>query len=251
MEEKALFYLKVLQNMPTVGHKLLKILGGREPVEGKNIIVFVLLRKTVGLIEAMGCLIENGFTEEAQILARVLFETKVSIDYFMVEAKVRYEEVTQRFIDCLMLDKIKQLEAVDYRICPNEETKKLYFRIKGEIERRYDEAILEKLKRYGFTCLSMEQRAQATNNKELYNLVYRFYSRNIHVTDANEQLMRFLQPTENNVEYDESRFKMILEASYICGVSVLEGTNEWLGKPVDLSEFGIAVSSGESIGEEK
>lgn len=96
--------------------------------------------------------------------------------------------------------------------------------------------MLKKIKRYGFIELSVEETAKVSDNMDLYNMAYRLYSRNTHFTDGNEQFMQLLSSEEVNINYEKSRFNMILEVIFVCGGSILRGVNEWLGDPIGFSD---------------
>lgn len=237
-EEKLLLYADAINSFVDVGHKLHAILLKQKPIDRKNIFVLVFARKTVRLLESMRILLGEEFTEEAQILARALLEVKFALDY-VLKMKEKYNELLGRYIDSLMLDKLKQLRATNWAICPDRKVKNSYLKIERDIQSRYPEKMLQKLKRHGFIGLSVKDIAEVTDNIALYDMAYRLYSRNIHFTDGNEQLMQLLNSEEANIEYEKSRFKMILEVIFICGESILRGINEWIGEPIDLANNGL------------
>lgn len=235
MEEKLLFYADAINSFVDVGNELNAILLKQKPIDRKNILILVFARKTVRLIEALRNLLGQEFVEEAQILARALLEAKFAFDY-VLKMKEKYNELLERYIDSLMLDKLKQLRATNWAICPDINVKNSYLKIEGDIQSRYPEKMLQKLKRHGFIGLSVKEIAEVTDNMDLYDMAYRLYSRNIHFTDGNEQLMQLLSSEEVNIDYEKSRFKMILEVIFVCGGPILRGVNEWLGNPIDFSD---------------
>ncbi|OHB67189.1 MAG: hypothetical protein A2Y77_07455 [Planctomycetes bacterium RBG_13_62_9] len=230
-DERIEFYKQAIEKMPGLGESLLERLCAQKDAIPRNVIVTIFVRKGTRLVKAVGCLLENSLVEESQVLCRVLFETMVTFEYFLKLAKDDYDEVFRRYVHSFMLDKIKQLEAVDYRTCPSEK-KDFWLKTKDEIERAYDLKVLKKIKRYGFACMSFEQVANDTGNGELYDLVYRFYSRNIHAADANENLTAFLRP-EAWAEYADSMKKMVLEVTFRAGDAILANANEWAGRPCE------------------
>jgi len=175
-----------------VGKLLLPILENQDPIQKRNILVLLFVRKTLRLLDAMKCLLMYQFDEEAQILIRALFETRITFDYFLILAQKDYDMTFQQYFDCVMLDKMRQIEALDFSILPPESNKNHWNKIKDEISARYTPKILAMMKKYGFTCLSLEARAIKTGNKKLYDLVYRMYSRNVHSTDVTDQLIPYL-----------------------------------------------------------
>lgn len=235
MEEKLLFYADAINSFVDVGHELIAILRKKEPIDRENLLTFVFARKTVRIIEALQKLLGEDFTEEAQILARALLETKFAFDY-VFKMKEKYNELLERYIDSLMLDKLKQLKATNWAICPDENVKNSYLQIERDIQNRYDQNMFKKLKRYGLIGLSVEETAKVTDNMDLYNMAYRLYSRNTHFTDGNEQFMQLLRSEKDNIDYEKSRFAMILEVTFVCGRSIFQGVNQWLGDPIGFSD---------------
>lgn len=235
MEDKVLFYVSSISEMVKVGNNLIDVLLQRKANEDKDVLILVFTRKVTRLIEALCLLVREDYTEESQILARALLETKFAFDY-IVQNKKEYDKIFQRFMDSLMLDKLKQIKATNYVICTDKETKESYSKIESEISSRYSHEEIVNLRRYGFTEMSIKNLADATGNSKLYDLGYRFYSRNTHLTDGNEHLIQFIMSDRSISEYEKSRFKMILEVIFVCAQSVLKGVNNWLGEPIKLSK---------------
>ncbi|MBN1787566.1 MAG: hypothetical protein JW806_04145 [Sedimentisphaerales bacterium] len=233
MEEKLLSYINAINEMPKVGNELINILLQQKVNESKDILILVFAKKATRLIEALCLLIEEDYIQEAQILARTLLETKFAFDY-VVQNKKNYDEVFQNFIDSLMLDKLKQIKVTNYEICPDKDVKESYLKTEEDIKSRYSTENLKQLRRFGFTGRSIRDLADSTGNMRLYNLAYRFYSRNIHVADANESLTQFLETKQDSEEYNESQFKMICEVICVAGQSVLQEINKWCGSPIDF-----------------
>lgn len=232
-----------------VGKLLLPILENQDPIQKRNILVLLFVRKTLRLLDAMKCLLMYQFDEEAQILARALFETRITVDYFLILAQKDYDETFRRYFDCVMLDKMRQIEALDFSILPPESDKNHWIEIKNEISARYAPKVLAMMKKHGFTCLSLEARAIKTGNKKLYDLVHRMYSRNVHSTDVTDQLTPYLLSGKDDKEFDDTRIGMILNVAFLCGIGVIKAANEWLGNPVDLSKYDLAKPSTSTLNE--
>jgi hypothetical protein len=232
------YSVSAISEMVKVGNNLIDVLLQRKANKDKDVLILVFTRKVTRLIEALCLLVRKDYTEESQILARALLEAKFAFDYVM-QNKKEYDKIFQKFIDSLMLDKLKQIKATNYEICPGKETREFYSKIEAEIDSRYAHEEIVNLRRYGFTEMSIKNLADATGNSKLYDLGYRFYSRNTHLTDGNEHLMQFIRSDQSISNYENSRFKMILEVTFVCAQSVLKGVNNWLGEPIKLSEKGF------------
>lgn len=77
-------------------------------------IIVGYFKKSTQTLKAVNILIENGLWEQAQILARVLFELRVNIDCFVIMAAEDDVGVVHKVLDSMMLEKIKQLHASNY-----------------------------------------------------------------------------------------------------------------------------------------
>jgi len=248
-------YIEAINEALDIGNRLLKILEKEQPIKKENIIVFYFLRKTLRLLEATICLIKNEFDEEAQITARVLLETKISFDYFLLHAKTEYDLLLQKFIDYVMLDKIRQLEENDkeskHKIIKSEERRKKWMQIKDEISKRYSSAELKSLQNNGFLGMPLKNMAEKTNNMDLYNMAYRLCSRNIHLSDLTDQFQYF-RSIKNNEVFAESRFNMLIAIMYECGLGIVYYVNEWLGDPTGLKKaISALIEKEKNIKKEK
>jgi len=236
-------FIAGIDRVGEVGKHLLPILENQDPIQKRNVLVLLFVRKTLRLLDAMKCLLLYQFDEEAQILVRALFETRITFDYFLILAQKDYDETFRRYFDCVMLDKIRQIEALDFSILPPESDKNHWIEMKNEISARYAPDVLATMKKYGFTCLSLEARATKTGNKKLYDMVHRMYSRNVHSTDVTDQLTPYLLPDKRNKYFGDTRIGMILNVAFLCGIAVIKAANEWLGNPLDLSKYDLAKPS--------
>jgi len=217
------------------GHNLLDVMKQEQKVDERNLIVYTFVRKTIRIVASLMNLVKTGFEEEAQILARALIETRINCDYFLLMAKEDYKNATGRVIAALMFDKLKALRATNFKIGDQQIDRKWWEKTEKEIKDSCGEALSNKIKKYGFSGVSLEARAAKTGNKELYDLAYRLYSRNVHAMDINEQLGDVLTP-ERFPKYEETLLPAVLAASCLCGKAVIEGVNDWLGDPLGIEK---------------
>ena len=198
MDNKTSMYLYAIDQMCIAGKDIIKKIEELGVEKTKNAIAIFFIQKTIRLVQSLKCLLVNGFSIESQILARTLFEIRVKFEYITLFSDYKFEELFQKFWDCILLAKIRLLESVNYSILSSDNdmvNKDKWIEIKEKIENRYPKEILKKMLKYGFTCMSLYQCAKITNNLELYNLVYRTYSQQIHVYDASEHLAPYLLET--------------------------------------------------------
>src|SRR5215831_6634416 len=118
-----------------------------------GILVASFYRKMVNTFSAIEILKKNRQIEEAWILLRVLLENHVTFFYFL---KNDAKEMTRRYNDAAMLDKMKHLRAVDFY--SGTPLARLHRRgeweeVETEIKSRYDRKTLDAVRRNGFTGL--------------------------------------------------------------------------------------------------
>jgi len=167
-------------------------------------------------------------------MARALMETKIDFDYFLKIANEDFEKAWMRVFDSMVLNKLKALKAAEGTWYKIKYDKDEWGKFEDDIKRRYTSHEFTQLKRYGFSGVSIEKRAKDTDNEQYYNLVYRMYSRNVHLADAHERLGYIIN--ENFDEYEQSRILALLQAAFNCSVNVIYKSNDWLGKPISLPE---------------
>jgi len=162
-----------------------------------------------------------------------LIETRINFEYFLLMAKEDYRNATWRMSAALMLDKLKALRATNFIIGDHQVDKGTWEKIEKEIRDSCGEEIFEQIKRFGFSGLSLEARAVKTGNKELYDLAYRLYSRNVQATEIHEQLRRKLAG-EVLAGTEETLLPAVLTAVWACASVVVDKCNDWVGDPLGV-----------------
>jgi len=207
-------------------------------------IVVGFFKKGTRTLRATNILIEDGLWEQAQILARVLFELRVNVDCFVIMAADDDIAVCHRVLDSMMLEKIKQLEASNYAglgMIPRGVTREDFNKKLKEIRARYSSSEIKKLRKYGFTGLSIENRAKLAGHEDAYQIVYRNFSRNVHSTDYVEHLGSPNTFGEDfHREYIDSRDIVTLYVAHFSAGGIAEFTNFALhcGMDAELDEIG-------------
>ncbi len=221
------------------------LVGRLKGVAGKipGMLVFLgYLRKATNTLSAVGLLCERGLFEQAAILVRSLFELRATFDCFLDMFRENPVSAVQRVVDAMMLEKIKQLESVGYHAGkPGEELidREGWKRVKAEISERYSEAELRRMRRLGFTGLSVEERCKQVGHKEAYDIVYRNFSRNVHSSDYVEHIGEELLESRFVEEYLESRNCVMLYVAHTSAGWVMENVNSLLGGPMDGELQGV------------
>ncbi len=222
----------VMRTVLSTGEYLLGVVDPEQHPEN-SLVPYFFLRKTVRLLGAIDTLISSGFEEEAQVLVRALIETRINFEYFLILAQQSPKKALARVIHAKMLEKLKTLKATDFKIGESAVDKAKWEQIEREIKSCYTNEEVERLKKYGFSGMSLEARAVKTGNKELYDLAYRLYSGHAHATDFHEQVRSVLLP-EWASEVEETLLPAVLEAATDCARVVVRRCNEWLGNPLDV-----------------
>ena len=110
---------------------------------------------------------------------------------------------------------------------PNGPSQQDFERIEIEIASRYAAQELRGLKKCGFTCVSIEQRAKITGLEDLYNVVYRNFSRNIHSSDFVEHHMLHgdIMPSHKMEDYFSYRNYVTLDTTLTSSFGIIVPIN--------------------------
>ena len=225
-------WLGVNDELVEVGERLIpqveemagKVLGGR--------VFLVYLRKATNTLRGIQLLCKDGLLEQAEILVRSLFELRVTCDCFVEMFREDQARAMQRVMDALMVEKIKQLKAVDYHGGkPGEEMvhREAWTQREAEISGRYSPKELGAMRRHGFTGMSVEARCRRTGHKGTYDSVYRNFSRNVHSSDFVEHVATELLDHGLFKEYVKSRNCVMLFVAHASAGWVMENVNLLIG----------------------
>jgi hypothetical protein len=186
------FYLNILRLLFRISNKIIEtmIANPRRGDVAFQIILAFLIKGT-NTLEGILLLYKQHLPHEAQALVRVIFELNVNFEAFVRLLRKDPKVACQMFLDSIMLGKIKQARAskfMGFEFVPGAPILESLAANEKKIKGRYDPQELEKIRKYGFSCLSVEQLARQADHTKYYNLVYRNFSRNIHSTDFIEHL---------------------------------------------------------------
>jgi hypothetical protein len=96
-----------------------------------------------------------------------------------------------KVLDATILQKIsqqRQSNFYDHSSVPGAPSREKMLEDEKALVRQYGKETAEKMRRNGFSGLSIEERARQVGLSTEYNIVYRNFSRNIHNTDYMEHL---------------------------------------------------------------
>ena len=142
-----------------------------------------------------------------------------------------------RVLDSMLLEKIKQLEAVDYYPEAPDDIRPSRIRwaeAEQIIVERYSLEEFRAIKRNGFTDQSLENRCRTIGELSAYNTIYRNFSRNVHSTDYVEQFGGDLVEP-NFSEFLETRNNIMLGVARNSVKWVMDWVNNLLDIPLDTN----------------
>lgn len=179
-------------------------------------------------IEGIRLLYLSGLKEPAQVLVRAILECRINFDMFVLKFLRDPAGTMTAVMDAMMLEKIKQMEATNFRgleLVPGAPTPAELRKRESEIEKRWTPSQVKAFRKYGFSGISVEQRARKTGHIDLYNIVYRNFSRNVHGSDYGEYLMKDLESkTIPKATYVAMRDHVSLSTTAFCGTGIIQVT---------------------------
>ena len=156
-------------------------------------ILSAMFMKGMQTFEAIRLLYMKNLPEQAQVLVRVLFELRLDFYEFIRLCRIDSVVATRRLLDAMMLEKIKQQRAsrfVGNELVEGAPTPEQLLQRENNIYSRYDDKEVKKLRRFGISEMSVENRAKQAGLSDVYNIIYRNFSRNVHSTDYAEYLQK-------------------------------------------------------------
>lgn len=112
--------------------------------------------------------------------------------------------------DAMLLEKMKQIRSYANKEFQERVGRPAWDTAIGDISSRYTSAELDAMKKNGFTGISVEQRCQKAGHVQVYQIMYRNLSRNVHGTDFAEQLGEFAFDEAYLSEYRRIRNHTVL-----------------------------------------
>lgn len=237
-------WIDLNKELQAVCEKMVTGLSYRAEIDTFVYIVTGFMKKSTRTFRATNLLFEHELWEQAQILARVLFELRINFDCFLIMAKEDTASTCGKLIDSMMLEKIKQLEASNYEgleMISGGPTKEDFKKVLKKIQSRYSSSEIAMLRKHGFTGLSIENRAKRAGHEDAYQVVYRNFSRNVHSTDYVEHLGGpSIIGEDFHKEYIDSRDTVTLYVAHFSAGGIAEFTNSVLrcGMDAELDEIG-------------
>jgi hypothetical protein len=154
-------------------------------------IIDAMFLKSVDTLRAVRLLYRSGLPVQAQALIRILFEARVDIELFMRACAADPAEAAHKVLDATMLQKFSQQRQSKYlglASVPGAPSREKMLEHEQQLIAKYGRDTAGKMRRHGFSGLSIEERSKNVGLTTEYNIVYRNFSRNIHNIDYMEHL---------------------------------------------------------------
>lgn len=193
-------------------------------------------RKGLDTLCGIDVLYRESLPTQAQALIRVLLEVRMDIEIFLERVSQNPAEAGRRVLDAMMLEKIKQQRQSDFRgheLVEGAPPPEFYLQLEKDLIARYGITKVKAMRRYGFSGLSVEDRAKELGLSDLYNVVYRNFSRNIHGTDYSENLRAQGIASDQWLEYEDLRDDVALSTAVRCGLQMAALVNGVFGCGLD------------------
>ena len=163
-----------------------------------GMILHAFYRKAVNTFTSIETLKASRLIEESWIQLRVLLEAYINFFYF---ARNNPVEMAERYVDAIVIDKLKYLHSVSYfdgkaPWASSVDADEWRAR-ETAIKTKYSLEEYAAIKKNGFTGKSVETRAKTVGLTRMYDTCYRLASRNAHLFDpADTPLYRLFVPKE-------------------------------------------------------
>lgn len=222
-------WLSLLERMAATTAKVSDCVAGQVDGDPSARVSFAFSVKASRTLEGVVLLLRAGLTEQAQALVRVLIELQITFEYFLKMAKADLPDTLMRMNDSMLLEKVKQMRASGFKgldLLKGAPSQADLEAAEETVRDRYSEDELKSMRRHGFTGLSLADRAIATGNGDLYDIVFRNFSRNIHSTDYMEHHLKLgVLPPSITEDYLASRDAVTLDVAMRCIGVIVDAVN--------------------------
>ncbi len=186
--------IAVARQLHAVCVELIQRVQKRPKIDLASKIFLAFHTKATRTLEAVLLLHDRQLSEPAQALVRVLLELRITFDVFMQMFEKDARNACRRFADSMMLEKLKQQRQSGFAGLdtvvggPNQQRLE---QMEAEIVAKYTPDEVRKLRKFGFSGVSIEERAKLVDRSTEYDIIYRNFSRNVHSTDYAELFMLY------------------------------------------------------------
>ena len=196
-----------------------------------------LFRKGCDTFRAIAVLYAESLPVQAQVLVRVLLEVRMDLEIFLRLTAQDPTLAAHRVIDAMMLEKVRQQRQSDFRgldLVDGAPTAETLIALEKKLVEGYGDKPAKAMRRYGFSGLSVEDRANELDLGDLYNIVYRNFSRNVHGTDYMEHIRaQGMRAASRWPDYEDLRDHVALSTAITCLWQMSDLVNSQFGYGLD------------------
>ena len=208
-----------------------------------------LFRKGLDTYRGIAVLYANGLSIQAQVLVRVLLEVRIDLEIFVRLTAKDPLRAARRILDAMMLEKVRQQRQSEFRgleLVEGAPTREALLDLERKLVDQYGKITARAMRRHGFSGLSVEDRANELGLGDLYDVVYRNFSRNVHGTDYMEHLVgQGPGDTGEWPDFEDLRDHVALSTAITCLWQMARIINDLFGHELDaeLKEIWKACKS--------
>ena len=195
-------------------------MSARIKTEVPTRIMYAMFRKGTDTLRAVQLLTNASLSIPAQVLVRVLIEVRMDLEIFLRLCAEDPKQATRQVLNAMMLEKIKQQRQSDFRgleLDGDGATPDKLLRLEEKLVNLHGKETVKLMRRNGFSGLSVEDRARELGLSDLYNVVYRNFSRNVHGTDYMEHfILQGMADLGRGADYEELRDRITMSTAIAC-----------------------------------
>ncbi len=229
---------ELMARLAPVCRDLTERLAARSEGDVTASIVYPLFQKGFDTYRGIAVLYGESLTIQGQVLVRVLLEVRMDLDIFLRLSASDPQQAARRVVDSMMLEKVKQQRQSDFRgleLVDGSPKRESLLALEEKLGGQYGKTTARAMRRHGFSGLSVEDRANELGLGDLYNVVYRNFSRNVHCTDYMEHMWAQGMGDKGEwSDYEDLRDHVALSTAITCLWQMAILTNEKFGYGLDL-----------------
>ena len=224
-------------------------LAARVEGDATACIIHALFQNGFDTYRAIAVLYDEFMPIQAQVLVRVLLEVRIDLEIFLRLTAEDPQQAVRLVTDAMMLEKVRQQRQTGFRgheLVDGVLTPEALLALERKLLERYEENAAKALRQHGFSGLSVEARANELGLSELYNVVYRNFSRNVHGTDYMEHIRaQGMRAASGWPDYEDLRDHVALSTAItcLCRMAFLVNSRLGYGSNHELNETWKACTS--------
>jgi hypothetical protein len=210
----------LIDTIMRIGRQLLVVTSSEPHKQSGVMRIFAsMFLKAIDTLRAIQLLYNADFPIQAQALIRILFEVRIDIEFFLKLCANDSVTAASRVLDAMMMQKVRQQRSSNFRglnLITGAPTPTQLLQDEQNLIDKYGKDMATKMRNNGFTGISVEERARQLGLVDLYNIIYRNFSRNIHNTDYMEHLWQGIAEPHRWEQYKDIRDHVALSTAIAC-----------------------------------